>query len=248
VAAVLRSEVRSEPSEPDTSATGREKPTVFILSDVRLYREGLSWNLVREGSLDIVGASEQSDRTFACLRALKPAAIILDITIANSLQLARSLRSQLPRTKLVAFAVTNVECELLTGATAGISGYVHRDGDIKDLVSEVMHAVDGELHCSPRHAALLLEKIALLSDSDVGLGKNGSDGLTRQPLTRREAEILDYVERGLSNKEIARTLKISHATVKNHVHHIFEKLHVHRRTQALARLRELRVEPTANVM
>jgi DNA-binding NarL/FixJ family response regulator len=56
-------------------------------------------------------------------------------------------------------------------------------------------------------------------------------------LTPRQQEILDQISRGLSNKEIARLLGISAATVKNHVHHVLEKLSVHRRTQALAILR-----------
>jgi DNA-binding NarL/FixJ family response regulator len=219
------------------------------LSDVRLYREGLSWNLIREGSLEVVGAADPSDATLACLKALPLDAIVLDISVANSLELARSLRSHLPRTKLVAFAVSDVDGEILAGAMAGISGYVHRNGSVADLVQEVLNAVRGELHCSPRHAALLLEQVASLSRrrADSEQKENSAAGML-QSLTRREVQVLDYVERGFSNKEIGRALNISCATVKNHVHHILEKLHVNRRAQVVARIRERRSEAMPSAM
>jgi two-component system, NarL family, nitrate/nitrite response regulator NarL len=231
-----------KPFATDAAGGARTKPAVFVLSDVRLYREGLSWSLIREGSLAVAGAAPPSPATFACLKALAPEAVILDITMAESLQLARSLRVELPRTKLVAFAVGSVDCELVAGAMAGISGYVHRDGSVEDLVSEVLNAVRGELHCSPRHAALLLEQVAALSGGRAVTPAADA----RQSLTRREAEVFAYVAKGLSNKEIARALNISSATVKNHVHHVLEKLQATRRTQALARIREQRREASVS--
>jgi two-component system, NarL family, nitrate/nitrite response regulator NarL len=213
-------------------------PTVFIISDVRLYREGLSWNLRREGSLHVMGASGLSSSTFESLEGRAPDAIVFDITMRDGLQVARELHARLPDTKIVAFAISDLDGEIVNGAMAGISGYVHRDGSIGDLVTEVLNAVRGELHCSPRLAARLLQQITALSLGDADAGKapgNGSD--ERCALTRRERQILGLVDKGFSNKEIARALNISFATVKNHVHHILDKLHVHRRTQALARMR-----------
>src|SRR5437899_3595375 len=72
------------------------RTTVFIISDVRLYREGLSWNLTREGSLEVVGASALSSITFESLKGQAPDAIIFDITMRDGLQLARELHARLP--------------------------------------------------------------------------------------------------------------------------------------------------------
>jgi two-component system nitrate/nitrite response regulator NarL len=221
------------------------RPTVLIISDVRLYREGLPWNLTREGSLEVVGASGLSSIAFESLEGQAPDAVIFDITMRDGLQLARELHACLPDAKIVAFAVSDIDCEIVTGAMAGISGYVHRDAGIDDLVTEVLNAVRGELYCSPRLAARLLQQIASLSFGDPGVNKASVNaGDEQRALTQRESEILVLVNQGLSNKEIARTLNISFATVKNHVHHILDKMHVHRRTQALARMREARVGPT----
>ena len=215
------------------------RPTVFIISDVRLYREGLSWNLTHEGSLEVLGASGPLALTFDSLERQAPDAIIFDITMRDGLRLARELHGRLPNAKIVAFAVSGIDDEIMSGAMAGISGYVHRDGSVCDLVTEVLNAVRGELHCSPRLAARLLQQVASLS---LGRGEAGNApeavGEEARVLTRRESEILGLVEKGLSNKEIARALNISFATVKNHVHHILDKLHLRRRTQALARLHE----------
>jgi DNA-binding NarL/FixJ family response regulator len=229
---------------PDLAEAGAlaARPKVFILSNVRLYYEGLSWNLVREGSLDVVGAAEPSAAGIGRLRELDPDVIILDMATPRCLDLARELRSCLARIKLVAFAVNPVDCELVACAKAGISGYVPRDGAVGDLVGEVLNAVRGELHCSPRFAALLLQQVASLSAVHAGevtaaeTGRGGVGGV--QVLTPRESEILGHIDRGLSNKEIARVLNISCATVKNHVHNSLDQLRVGRRTEALARLRD----------
>ena len=82
------------------------RPTVCIVSDVRLYREGLSWNLTHEGSLEVVGASGLSSIPAASLEAQAPDAIIFDITMRDGLQLARALHARLPDAKIVAFAVS----------------------------------------------------------------------------------------------------------------------------------------------
>jgi DNA-binding NarL/FixJ family response regulator len=230
-----RSAAGPEPDVLQRLKPQHAKPTVFILTDVRLYREGLSWALTREGSLEVVGASTLAGVALESLAAQIPDAIIFDITTRDGLQLARELHARLPETKIVALAVSDIDGEIMTGAMAGISGYVHRDAGIGELVAEVLNAVRGELHCSPQLAARLLAQIASLSFGEAGASKASAD--VRRALTQRETEILVLVEQGLSNKEIARALNISFATVKNHVHHILEKLNVHRRTQALARVR-----------
>jgi len=87
--------------------------------------------------------------------------------------------------------------------------------------------VRNELVCSPRIAALLFSRIAAI----------GSERSHGSALTRREHEIVSLMTQGLSNKEIARQLRIQNATVKNHIHSILGKLHVRRRGEVAARIR-----------
>src|ERR1700722_378426 len=203
---------------------------IFLLSNVRLYREGLLWSLARRGAFEIVGTGGFSGATLTTAVELMPDAVILHVGVAEGFAAAKSLSSRLPNTKVVAFAVSEVDHLVVACAEAGISGYVAPDGSEEDLVRAVEFALRGELYCSPRIAGLLFRRISALSSQLAGPSEPDA-------LSRRERQILDLVGEGMSNKEIGRALRISDATVKNHVHNILEKLRVHGRGEAEEMLR-----------
>jgi two-component system, NarL family, nitrate/nitrite response regulator NarL len=201
------------------------------VSDVLLYREGLSSHLQKNGQLHFVGAGPPTEGTLRRLERLLPDAIILDLAMNNSIAFAEQIRDRVRCAKAVAFAVSDLDDRVVACAKAGICGYVQKDGTAEDIVKTVLHAVRGELHCTPKFAAMLLARLAALTP-DAALRVPHLTGASK--LTLRELQILDQISYGLTNKEIARLLGISEATVKNHVHHLLEKLEVRRRTQALA--------------
>src|SRR5262249_30645776 len=104
------------------------------------------------------------------------------------------------------------------------------DATAIDVMAVMTSVMRGELLCSPRVAATLCHRVAQLS-------RNGQADPSCAALSKRESQIASLIERGLSNKEIARQLGIQAATVKNHVHNILDKLKVHRRGEAAACLR-----------
>ena len=201
-----------------------DRPRVFIISDVRLVRDGLASQLQGDGRLDLRGVGRPDAATLATLVAAPPAAVILDLGVAQGLAFAQSLRAALPATRLVGFAVDG-DAALAEWARTGVCGYVEREGSAADIVAAVLHALCGELYCSPRFAAKLLAQLAALAPAAI---------CNTAALTPREQQILHYIGHGASNKDIARRLGISVATVKNHVHHLLEKLAVTRRAQASA--------------
>jgi len=216
----------------------RSRPRIFLLSDVRLYREGLLWSLSRQDAFDVIGADECSIRTLTYLVELHPEIVILDVGAAEAFATANTLGSRLPITKIIAFAVSEVDDVVLACAEAGIAGYVAPNGSASDLISAVEFALRDELYCSPRIAHLLSRRIGALSARLTSSSEP-------QTLTQRERQILDLVGEGKSNKEIGRALQISNATVKNHVHNILEKLQVQRRGEAAAWLRAAAARPPA---
>jgi two-component system, NarL family, nitrate/nitrite response regulator NarL len=109
----------------------------------------------------------------------------------------------------------------------GIDGYVPVNAAADDLVAVLDGLKRDELLCSPKVAASLYNCVGLLQ------------AVSAEPLTVRELEVVDLMNEGLSNKEIARRLGIEAATAKNHVQNILLKLNVHRRGQAVAKLRAL---------
>lgn len=200
-------------------------PRVHIASNVRLLREGLLSALAVDGRIEIVGACGMDDAARAIISG-RADVLLLDVAAPESLSLPRRLREIAPGLRTVAFAVADAEANVLACAEAGISGYVAQDGSAEDLVAAVLSAVDGELVCPPRIAALLFARVAALS--------NGNIGVAAEPLTPREREIADLVALGLPNKSIARELSLAPATIKNHVHNVLQKLSLQRRGEIAA--------------
>jgi DNA-binding NarL/FixJ family response regulator len=198
------------------------QPRVYLVSDILLYREGLSSSLVLQTQLDLVGAGGSGDFRDR-ISDLRPDALLLDLACRGSLAIPRQAQQILPGVRVVAFAVADVDENVLACAEAGISSYVTQNGSSEDLVAAVRAALRGELVCSPRIAGLLFSRMATLSDGRPMMAS--VDAL----LTPREREIAGMLARNLPNKEIARQLRLGPTTVKNHVHNILQKLNIHRR-------------------
>jgi DNA-binding NarL/FixJ family response regulator len=197
---------------------------LFILGDVRLHREGLALQLGGVPNLEVIGTGILSD----ALQALR--SLPIDVALLDTLQLevpaaVEALRRVLRRLRIVAMGIREVESEVLACAAAGIDGYVRTDAAVGDVVTVVESVMRDELVCSPKVAASLYSSIASL----------GSAGSTS--LTGRELQVVELMNRGLSNKEISLRLRIETCTAKNHVQNILQKLGVHRRGQAVAKVR-----------
>jgi two-component system, NarL family, nitrate/nitrite response regulator NarL len=229
----LRPDPISAAPEIAASPAAPAQPRILILSDVKLYREGLAWSLSQRPEVIVVATCTPNMAALEQVAGSSPTTVLLDFATPGALNIPKELNRLWQGIKVIAFAVSEVEHELIACAEAGIQGFVTRDGSVDDLVTSILSAQRGEVFCSPRLTALLFKRVAALFDA----AQEPPAGAT---LTRREREIAELVDAGLSNKEIARSLKIGSATVKNHVHSILEKLHVTRRGEAAARLRGAR--------
>jgi len=204
---------------------------ILIVDDTRLYREGLAQILGRDDRLSVVGVAGERDDALACVRELDPDIVLLHMGMPDSFEILRAMVATAPRTKVVGLRVAETEDEVLACAESGIAGYLLREGSVDDLLSTVESVARGEVLCSPRVAATLLRRVATLAVERRSRAVAAN-------LTPREREIVGLIDEGLSNKEIAFRLSIEVHTVKNHVHNTLEKLKVHRRGEAAARLRE----------
>ena len=196
---------------------------------MRLYREGLAESLADASSLDVVDRSTGAESVVLAIR-LRPDIVLLDLSMDGWSGAVRAIVAGASKTRVVVLGVAEVESEVIGCAEAGVSGYVTREASLQELVEVVESVARGEMLCTPRIAALLLRRVA-----EAAAPRSSAQGR----LTPRETEIVDLIEQGLSNKQIARRLSIELATVKNHVHNILEKLEVGRRGEAVARVRAL---------
>jgi DNA-binding NarL/FixJ family response regulator len=218
----------------DAGAVGTFERTevtrVLIISEVRLYREGLARLLRRDQRLDVVGIAGDDPDGLGVLGGLDepPDTVLLDVPAPRGLESLQRLTASLPDARFVALNVADTdEAGVIAWAEAGVSGLLSRDVGVEDVARAVATAADGGTVCSPKLAALLLKRVAATA------GERPSAA----PLTSREREIAELLERGLSNKEIAARLEIELPTVKNHVHSILTKLKASGRGQAAAMLR-----------
>jgi two-component system, NarL family, nitrate/nitrite response regulator NarL len=214
---------------PLHDSKNRSCPRVVVCSDIRLLREGITLAVTQSGILEVVGAIEPEDAP-ALAAAQRPDVILIDAGVAGGRALPRLLKGVTPDLRVVVFALGDGEVDILGWAEAGVDGYVGRDGTVDDLTAAVEGAIRGEAFCSPKLVGLLFARVAQLSEE-------ATPGAGVGVLTSREQQVMALVDQGLPNKEIARRLGIGHATVKNHVHHILEKMQAQGRGEAAARRR-----------
>ncbi len=203
--------------------------SVLVISGICLYRDGLADMLGQTGGIAVVGSSESvAEGVEVCARLSELPDVILLDTISGDAELRiRSLGSALPGARVLALTVPNRESEIVAIAEAGIAGFVTSDASLGELVAAIECVARDEALCSPSVAAALMRRLA-------SLARERPEPDPIEPLTAREREILELIDEGLSNKQIAQRLRIELPTAKNHVHNILAKLGVRRRAEAAA--------------
>jgi len=209
-------------------------PRVFCASDVQLVSEGLRLQLSRCQSINLIGCGLLNAQSFSAIMRHIIDVVVLDFASAAAGGFASRLRDTRPSTQIVGIAIGNTGLCMADWAELGVGGFVDDDGDLDDVIAAILRVARGEFSGSPRTTATLVDQLV-----DRMKRHRQPEGSKR--LTPRETEILLDLGRGSTNKEIARRLGISSATVKNHVHHLLEKLEVrHRRDAgALARSHQI---------
>jgi DNA-binding NarL/FixJ family response regulator len=203
---------------------------VLMLSPVRIYREGLGHVLGGEPGIRVVGSTPSLEEAVLLLHAAPADTVLLDASVDRPLKALRRLTQQ-HSPGVVLFGVLGIEHEIVVRAAAGIALCVSSDGSVAELLEAIRAAAGG----GPDHPTRVL-------------GGRLRPSPWQPHLTMREREIVQLIDQGLSNKEIARLLSIQVATVKNHVHNILEKLGVQRRADAAATIRSGQALDVARVL
>lgn len=208
---------------------------VVIVDDHPVFRQGLRDVLETDPQLAVIGEAATGEMAATLARDLKPDVMLIDINLPdiNGLQVTRQITAQMPDLKIVVVTGYDDAEQAFHAIRAGASGYCPKDVTPERLISTIYAVRDGIYVINERkmtHDEVIMwieEKIGVVGDK---VSAEKEDSLV--PLSPREMEVLEHVTRGMSNKEIAYKLGISHQTVKNHMTAILRKLQVGDRTQA----------------
>jgi DNA-binding NarL/FixJ family response regulator len=210
--------------------------SIMVLSSDRIFADALRVVLSAEADFLIVEPEVLGGEASAGRPWPEVDVIVIDAAIDRAAALAATsfMHERCESSRLL---VVGLGCEdelTLDFIQAGAHGYVLQDASLAVLVQTIRALRKGQTFCSPRIATAALERISRLSKA-----ARPAAAPSLLALTEREREILLALAKGMANKEIARELQITVQTVKNHVHHILEKLGVHQRREALRLAYEL---------
>ncbi|MBN1135662.1 MAG: response regulator transcription factor [Anaerolineae bacterium] len=211
------------------------KITVMIVDDHPVFRQGLRRVLESEDDLDVVAEVADGIEALQLARQMIPNVMLLDINLPgmNGLQIARSLKDLLLDINIIMLTAYHDDEQVFHAIRAGASAYFPKDVSPRRLIEAVRlvqqgsYVVEDRVLERPEVGTWLLDQFKQ-ADSEV----LDIDGSLLVSLSPREMEILQFIARGKSNKEIAHDLGISRQTVKNHMTSILRKLAVNDRTQA----------------
>jgi two-component system, NarL family, nitrate/nitrite response regulator NarL len=200
--------------------------SLILVAPVRVHCELLAKALSGIGRIRVLATACDCEAAARAISRAQPGMVLIDLPTAEGIQLTRIARAAAGPPKIVVMGVDESEpIGVVLWARQGVSGCVARDARLEDLTAILDGVARGQMMCSPSLAAPLFEAAA-------GLHLSSRRAPEHSQLTRRELEVLNLVAEGLTNKQIARILHLQIPTVKNHVHNIFAKLHVHSRREA----------------
>jgi DNA-binding NarL/FixJ family response regulator len=207
---------------------------VVVVDDHPLFRQGVVDALSFDDDIDIVGETDNAEEAIPLIESLQPRVAIVDVNLPgmNGLQLTRKIMENKFPTKVILLTAYDDIEQVIHAFKSGASAYRAKHVKPEDLIDTVRLVAAGKYLVGDD----VLDKMGLeqwLQSNTEGAVRSYSDpGEPFHPLSNREMEVLSHLTRGLSNKEIASQLGISHQTVKNHVTAILRKLGVDDRTQA----------------
>lgn len=203
---------------------------VVVVEDHPVTRMGVVALLGQDERIEVVGEAGAGEDALGVVAREHPDVVVTDLRLGDGLDgvgVTSAVRGTRPAPAVLVLTTYDTDRDIVRAVEAGAAGYLLKDADPARITDAVIRAAAGETVLSPDLAQRVVARISR----------------PQADLSAREVEILAAVARGLSNREIARSLVISEATVKTHLVHIFTKLDVDSRTAAVARAREEGVIP-----
>jgi DNA-binding NarL/FixJ family response regulator len=193
---------------------------LLIADDHPIVRAGFEGMLAGQPDLEVVGEAENGEEAVTLAHRLRPDVVLMDLRmpVVDGVEATNRIKEEDPSANILVLTTYDSDADILRAIEAGATGYLLKDTPREDLFRAIRAAARGEPVLAPSVTARLMQR---------------AQTPARTALSGREIEVLELVARGGSNKELARDLHLSEATVKSHLIHIFDKLGVTDRTAAV---------------
>ena len=208
-----------------------KKISVCVVDDNRDLRNALEEIIDMSEGFECVGTIGTAQEAISQIPYLKPDVVLMDINLGSEetgIDCVKALKAKVPDTNFMMCTVYEENEKIFQALTAGASGYILKKTAPPQMLVAIRELYEGG---APMSSQIARKVVAAFQDKPV----TGDGAENLQSLSNREKEILEQLSKGLMYKEIAAELFISPETVRKHVYHIYEKLHVTNRIEAVNR-------------
>ncbi|MEV0904652.1 response regulator transcription factor [Streptomyces hokutonensis] len=203
---------------------------VMVVDDHPMWRDAVARDLAESG-FEVVATAGDGEQAVRRARAAAPDVLVLDLNlpVLPGVQVCKELVGANPALRVLVLSASGEHADVLEAVKSGATGYLLKSASTEELLDAVRRTAVGDPVFTPGLAGLVLGEYRRLASDPVPAA--GSDEPKAPQLTDRETEVLRLVAKGLSYKQIAERLVISHRTVQNHVQNTLGKLQLHNRVE-----------------
>ena len=206
-----------------------EPVRVMVVDDHPMWRDAVERDLAAAG-FEVVAVAASGGEALARFNASRPRVVVLDLQIPapGGVEVTAEVIRQDPSARVLILSASGEQDDVLAAVKAGATGYLVKSASREELLAAVRRVAAGDTVFTPGLAGLVLGEFRRLSG---GGAETDTDAAHHPELTERETEVLRMVAKGMSYKQIAERLVISHRTVQNHVQNTLRKLQMHNRVE-----------------
>jgi DNA-binding NarL/FixJ family response regulator len=200
---------------------------VMVVDDHPIWREALERDL-RAAGIDVVAVAGDGEQALRRMAAARPDVVVLDLRlpVLDGVETTQRIAADHPGVRVLVLSASGEEGDVLAAIKAGATGYLVKSASGAELIEAVRRTAAGDAVFTPGLAGLVLGEFRRMMTGD-----RGRDADAGPRLTERETEILRLVAKGLSSRQIAERLVLSHRTVQNHTQNVLAKLQLHNRVE-----------------